>query len=189
MNAALVSGVTIASFAAFFASAQVAWRRAARRRGAVVAKAPTGIATIAPYFVWVPYVVVAVRPGPSLDVPDAVALAGLALVAGGAAFSIWAAFTLGRHYDLELEVHADHEVVRSGPYAIVRHPVYLGLGVHSIGACLATGNVLFITGTLLVSLPALYSRAAAEEKLLRRELGPAYEAYARDVPMLVPFPR
>jgi protein-S-isoprenylcysteine O-methyltransferase Ste14 len=86
-------------------------------------------------------------------------------------------------------VHGGHEVVRRGPYSLVRHPIYTGLAVHFIGACLATGNLILVAGTLLVSFPALYQRAAAEETLLRRELGDAYESYAREVPMLVPMRR
>ena len=69
----------------------------------------------------------------------------------------------------------------------MRHPVYLGLAVHFIGACLATGNLLLIAGTLLGSFPALYLRASAEEQLLRTRLGPAYDDYARRVPMLIPL--
>ncbi|MGH2499808.1 MAG: methyltransferase family protein, partial [Candidatus Limnocylindria bacterium] len=138
---------------------------------------------------WVPYVVVALRPGPELAVPDAVRWAGLALAVAGCAFAAWAAGTLGEHFDVEIEVHERHAVVRSGPYAIVRHPVYSGLALHFVGACLATGNLALALGTLLVSFPALWLRAATEERLLRRELGAAYDAYAREVPMLVPFPR
>jgi protein-S-isoprenylcysteine O-methyltransferase Ste14 len=65
--------------------------------------------------------------------------------------------------------------------------VYLGLAIHFIGACLATGNLLLVTGTLFGTFPALYVRAAAEERLLRAALGPAYDAYARRVSMLIPL--
>ena len=145
------------------------------------------LAQYLPYFIWVPYVVIAVRPGPELPFPDAVRWAGLALVVAGIGFSIWSARTLGRHFDMEVEVHEGHEVVDQGPFAIVRHPVYLGLAVHLIGTCLATGNGLLIAGTLFGAFPALYVRAAAEERLLRAALGPAYDVYARRVPMLIPL--
>ncbi len=112
---------------------------------------------------------------------------GLALVVAGVLFAVWAVRTLGPHYDLELEVHQGHEVVRSGPYSLVRHPVYLGLAVHSLGAIAATGSVLLLIGTLGVTLPLFYLRAVTEEGLLRAELGEPYAAYARAVPMLVPF--
>jgi protein-S-isoprenylcysteine O-methyltransferase Ste14 len=95
--------------------------------------------------------------------------------------------TLGRHYDLVLEVHAGHELVRTGPFAWVRHPVYTGLAIHFIGAGLATGNVLLILGTLLVTFPAFYARARAEEQLLREQFGGEYDRYAKEVGMLVPL--
>ncbi len=133
-----------------------------------------------------PYVVIALRPGPELAVPEALAWLGVALSVLGIALSLWSIVTLGRHYDLVLEVHQDHELVRRGPYALVRHPVYTGLGLHFAGACLATGNLLLVAGTLLVSCPAFYARARAEERLLQGRFGAEYEAYAREVPMLVP---
>jgi protein-S-isoprenylcysteine O-methyltransferase Ste14 len=136
----------------------------------------------------VPYVVIALRPGPEVDVPDVLRWLGIVVSVLGVAFSLWSMVTLGRHYDLVLEVHQDHELVRSGPYALVRHPVYTGLALHFAGACLATGNLPLIAGTLLVSYPAFYLRARAEERLLRDRFGEEYEEYAREVPMLVPLP-
>ncbi len=128
------------------------------------------------------------RPGPELAIPEAAAWLGAALSALGIAFSLWAMATLGRHYDLVLEVHQDHELVRRGPYGLVRHPLYSGLGLHFAGVCLATGNLVLIAGTLLVSYPAFFLRARAEERLLRDQFGSQYEKYAREVPMLVPLP-
>lgn len=161
--------------------------RARVRRGRRTIGRGGALAQSLPFFIWVPYVVIALRPGPELPFPDAVRWVGLGLVIGGIGFAIWAARTLGRHFDMEVEVHEGHEVVDRGPFAIVRHPVYLGLAVHLLGTCLATGNAALIAGTLLGAYPALYIRAAAEEQLLRHSLGPAYDAYARRVPMLLPF--
>lgn len=135
-----------------------------------------------------PYLVIALHPGPEIAVPGALKWVGLTLSVGGVAFALWSIAVLGRHYDLILEVHEGHELVRTGPYGIVRHPVYTGLAVHFVGASLATGNLLLITGTLLVSFPAFYLRARAEEALLRERFGAEYDDYARQVSMLVPLP-
>ena len=188
MSGALVTAVAVGSMVAYLALAFAVRRRSLRARGPSLRR-EGGAAAWLPYFVPVPYVVLALRPGPELDVPDPLRWAGLALVIAGAAFSAWAALTLGRHFDVEVEVHAGHEVVRRGPYALVRHPVYSGLALHLLGACLATGNLLMFAGTLFVAIPAFHHRASVEERLLRTELGPAYDAYARDVGMLVPFIR
>ena len=182
----VISLIVIAGGVVFIAFAQLARRRAVAARGGSL-RTSTGLPQIVPYFFWVPYVVVAFRLGPRTDLEEPLRLGGAALSVLGIAFSIWAIVTLGRHYDLVLEVHAGHELVRTGPFAWVRHPVYTGLAIHFIGACLATGNVLLILGTLLVIFPAFYARARAEERLLRDQFGGEYERYAKEVGMLVPF--
>jgi protein-S-isoprenylcysteine O-methyltransferase Ste14 len=181
----LVSMVVVVAGAVFIVSAQIARGRAIARRGASLRTA-SGVAQWLPYFFWVPYVVAWARLGPEVEVGDALRALGLALCVGGVGVSLWAIATLGRHYDLVLEIHAGHEIVRTGPFALVRHPVYTGLALHFIGACLATGNLVLCAGTLLVTLPTLWIRATAEEQLLRGEFGEEYERYAREVPMLVP---
>lgn len=188
MSPPLVTAVAVGPMLAYAVAAYAIRARARRERPPTVVE-HRGLAADSPYFIWVPYVVIALRPGPEVALPEALGWLGLALAAAGPGVMIWSAATLGRHFDVEILVHGAHEVVRSGPYGIVRHPIYAGMALHFIGLALATGNVLFILGTLLVSFPALYQRAAAEETLLRRELGSAYAAYARDVPMLVPRKR
>jgi protein-S-isoprenylcysteine O-methyltransferase Ste14 len=185
ISADLVSAIVIASFAAFMLAAQISRARAVTRRGVSVRRA-RGIADAATYFFWLPYLVVWLRPGPSVEVPPPIQWIGLALAVGGVLFALWAMATLGRHYDLQLEVHGGHEVVRHGPYGVVRHPIYTGLAIHSLGAMLATGNLVFIAGTLAVTFPVFVLRARTEEALLRAELGADYDRYAADVPMLVP---
>lgn len=180
-----VSAIVIASFAAFMVVAQVARARAVERRGPSRRRA-RGVADTATYFFWLPYLVVWLRPGPALVVPEALVWVGLAAAVAGVLFALAAIAALGRHYDLQLEVHGGHELVRRGPYSAVRHPVYTGLALHSLGACLATGNVLFIAGTLAITCPLFVVRARIEERLMREEFGPEYDRYAREVPMLVP---
>lgn len=182
----LIAAAALAAVMAYLALAVAVRRRSLRARGPSLVRIG-GPAAVFPYLLPVPYAVIMFRPGPELAVPDALRWAGLAIVLLGIAVSMWAALSLGRHFDMEVELHAGHEVVRAGPYALVRHPVYSGLALHLLGACLATGNLLLLAGTLLGALPALSLRAAVEERLLRGHLGPAYDDYAREVGMLVPF--
>jgi protein-S-isoprenylcysteine O-methyltransferase Ste14 len=186
VSSALVTVVAIAAIVTFMVAAQLSRTRGLNRRGETLARS-RGLAHYVAYFFFVPYIVIATRPGPEVDVPDALRWIGLVLVALGVAFALWAIATLGRHYDLELEIHRDHELIRTGPYRWVRHPIYTGLGMHFLGACLATGNLVLIAGTLLVTFPALYLRARTEERLLRQRFGATYDAYTREVGMLVPL--
>ncbi len=186
MSGELVAALTAGGILCYLAVALTVRGRSLRARGPSLRR-EGGAAALLPYFVPVPYLVTALRPGPELAVPDPLRWVGLGLVVAGVAFAVWAAITLGRHFDIEVEFHAGHEVVRSGPYALVRHPVYSGLALHLLGAGLATGNLLLLAGTVFVAIPAFYLRASVEERLLRRELGPAYDDYAREVGMLVPF--
>ena len=182
----LVAFIVVACFTVFMVVAQIARLRGRARRGPTERR-EEGVADWAAMFFWAPYLVVALRLGPELDVPVWSRWFGLFLTVAGIAFAIRAVLVLGRHYDLELEVHADHELVRRGPYRLVRHPVYTGLALHLLGACVATENVLLIAGTLLVVLPIFYLRVRAEERLLRERFGAEYDAYAREVGMLVPL--
>lgn len=184
----MIATVITGAFVAYIAYAYWLRARSRARRGPRVAERG-GLARWLPAFVWVPYVVIWLRPGPELLVSFPLVVLGLGLSVAGIAFAVWAAATLGRHFDVEVQVHRGHEVVRAGPYGIVRHPIYAGLALHYLGACLATGNVLLTAGTLAVTFPGLYLRARAEEELLRAELGAAYDRYARHVPMLIPHPR
>ena len=172
-------------FVVYLAMAQRRRSRGIAVRGVTLTRGG-GVAQHAASFAWVPYLVVAMRPLPELELPALVRTVGIVLAVAGVVFAVRAMRTLGRHFDLEPEVHRGHEIVRSGPYGLVRHPIYTGLAIHSIGAMLATGNALFIGGTLLVTFPVFVMRARAEERLLREELGAEYDRYARDVPMLVP---
>lgn len=180
---------TIVGVLPFVGYLVIAYRSRARGRAirAETTSRVTGLAHHAVTFGWVPYAVLLVRPLPELVPLQLVRLVGLVLAVAGIAIAVWALRTLGRHFDLELEVHADHELVRRGPYAFVRHPIYAGLIVHTVGLCLASGNVLLIAGSALVTVPILVLRARAEERLLREQFGAEYDAYAKRVGMLVPL--
>lgn len=82
---------------------------------------------------------------------------------------------------------AEHHIVDTGPYRIVRHPIYTGIIVASAATAAQRGTGQAWLGMGLMTL-GWYIKARMEERFLRDELGPdAYGAYSRRVPMLVPF--
>jgi protein-S-isoprenylcysteine O-methyltransferase Ste14 len=112
--------------------------------------------------------------------------AGAVLAWASAFLAARAARALGRFWSLDARVLADHRVVRSGPFAVVRHPIYvamLGLIVGTAldrtrGWALAAAVPLYLVGTRL--------RTRAEEALLTARLGDEYRRYAAEVGGLVP---
>jgi protein-S-isoprenylcysteine O-methyltransferase Ste14 len=118
---------------------------------------------------------------------SAEAWVGVAVVAIGLAFTWWARVHLGRLWSGTVTRKADHRVVGSGPYAIVRHPIYTGLLLALIATAIVRGTVAALVGVALLTI-GLWMKARLEETWLRQQLGPeAYDAYRRRVPMLVPF--
>lgn len=112
--------------------------------------------------------------------------AGVAFVAS--ALVGWAYVRLGRFWDAAISVREDHRVVRDGPFAIVRHPVYLGLIFFLLGGTLLEADPLVGAASFVTAVVVAF-RAREEERFLEERLGDEYRAYARRVPMLLPWPR
>jgi protein-S-isoprenylcysteine O-methyltransferase Ste14 len=109
------------------------------------------------------------------------------LIVLGFAFSWWARIYLGPLWSSTVTRKANHRVVDSGPYAIVRHPIYTGLLLAAYATTAAKGTVMGIAAAVLITL-GFWLKARLEERWLSEELGPQeYQAYRRKVPMLLPL--
>jgi protein-S-isoprenylcysteine O-methyltransferase Ste14 len=107
----------------------------------------------------------------------------------GFAFSWWARIVLGRLWSSSVTRKTDHRIVTTGPYKVVRHPIYSGIIVAVLATAGIRGTAAGCLGAALIVL-GLFVKARVEEGFLRRELGEQqYIDYARRVPMLVPFRR
>jgi len=112
-------------------------------------------------------------------------LAGLTLV--GISFTWWARIHLGRFWSNAITRKEGHRVIDTGPYGLVRHPIYTGLIAGMLATGVAVGTVTAMLGAVLISL-GMWQKARMEEGFLTHELGAnAYGSYCRRVPMLVPF--
>jgi protein-S-isoprenylcysteine O-methyltransferase Ste14 len=102
-------------------------------------------------------------------------------------FLWWARLTMGRFWSGYISRLADHRIVDTGPFAIVRHPIYTGIIFAAFLMAIELGTAPALAGAAFFAL-AFWLKARAEEKFLIRELGPeSYGAYRRRVPMLLPF--
>ncbi|WP_245633001.1 methyltransferase family protein [Luteipulveratus mongoliensis] len=113
-------------------------------------------------------------------------ITGLVIFAVAVAYRIWAIRTLGRFFVFNVDVQADQQVVDTGPYALTRHPSYLGL----IGALLGLGLALDNWPSLVLAFvpPAVgfVHRIHVEEGVLATELGQPYRDYMARTKRLIP---
>jgi protein-S-isoprenylcysteine O-methyltransferase Ste14 len=117
---------------------------------------------------------------------DVLRWAGVVLFAAGCALRVWPVFILGRRFSALVAIQPGHELVTSGPYAVVRHPSYLGGLIALVGWVLVFRSA---AGLLLLLPPWMgtVARVKAEEQLLAEEFGQAHAAYRRATPWrLVP---
>ena len=112
---------------------------------------------------------------------------GVALTAAGACLAIVARLYLAGNWSAMAAVRQGHQIVRSGPYAWVRHPIYSGGLLAAVGTALAFGQVRDLLALPLLSW-GFWLKSRSEEQLLLQELGDDYAAYRRLVPnAIVPF--
>lgn len=111
---------------------------------------------------------------------------GVALLAAGLAFSVWARVHLGRNWSGSVTVKEGHELIRTGPYAYVRHPIYTGLIAALLGTAITSGTVRAALGLAIVVAGFLY-KLRLEEAFMRETFPDQYPDYAATVPRLIPF--
>ena len=110
-----------------------------------------------------------------------------ALTAAGFAFAWWARLHLGKLWSAFVTRKDEHRIIDSGPYGIVRHPIYTGIILAAVAVAILKGNLYAFTGALLI-VAGFWIKARLEERFLSEQLGPeAYAVYRSRVPMLIPF--
>ena len=117
---------------------------------------------------------------------EALAWTGAALCIAGLAFCIWARFTLGRNWSGIVTLKGGHELITSGPYALVRHPIYTGLLTMLVATVIVLGHVAGIIALPLVFV-SFWVKLRYEEKLMLEQFPEEYAAYQRRVRRLIPF--
>jgi protein-S-isoprenylcysteine O-methyltransferase Ste14 len=113
------------------------------------------------------------------------AAVGIALFAAGVGLAVWARVHLGRNWGTPMTQKDEPELVTSGPYRLVRHPIYAGILVAGLGTAVAL-SWLWLLAFVLAGIYFVYS-ATIEERYLAEQFPEAYPRYRRSTKMLVPL--
>ena len=166
----------------------VYWLLAARNAQRTVAR--ENLATRLPHLILVTlgFFLIFV-PGAGSDVcclPRWIGVLGLGAFAGGLAIAVWARRHLGRYWSGAIARKEGQRIVRTGPYRLVRHPIYTGLLVAVLGSALVLGNLRGFLALLCITL-AYALKIRREEQFLMTEFGDDYRRYRAEVKALIPF--
>ncbi len=126
--------------------------------------------------------------GFALYLPFFLRLLGLFLGAGGLSLIAWAGEALDGEYSSVLEFKADHRLITSGPYRLVRHPIYSGLCLLNLGVGLAAANLIIACVWILGLALVLLRRVPREERSLEARFGDDWRRYALRRGRFIPRP-
>ncbi len=113
---------------------------------------------------------------------------GAAITAAGLLFTVWARIYIGANWSGVVTIKQGHELIDSGPYALVRHPIYTGLLAGFVGSGMARGDWRAVLA-VVIAWVALWRKLRLEERWMTERFGERYRAYCARVPALVPFPK
>lgn len=111
---------------------------------------------------------------------------GLVMLATGLALAVWARRHLGRNWSGIVTVKQDHELIRSGPYGLARHPIYTGLLLAILGTAVAIGEWRGLIAFALITA-AFVLKFKTEERFVSETFGEQYARYRAEVRSLIPF--
>jgi protein-S-isoprenylcysteine O-methyltransferase Ste14 len=110
---------------------------------------------------------------------------GVLLTAAGVAVAFWARWHLGANWSGTVTLKEDHELIRTGPYRAIRHPIYTGILLALLGTVVAQGEVRGLIAIAIFWL-SFYIKAQREESFLRQEFGERFDEHAKRTGMFLP---
>jgi len=104
----------------------------------------------------------------------------------GLLFAIWARYNIGRNWSGNITFKEDHELITSGPYAIVRHPIYTGILAMGLATAIYDGRAIIFAlyAVLVVGLIIKYTQ---EEKMMTKHFPKQYKDYKKRVKTIIPY--
>lgn len=110
---------------------------------------------------------------------------GLAIQLAGLLLAVWSRRHLGRNWSGAITAVVDHQLIRSGPYRVIRHPIYTALLGMYLGAAIVVGQFHALLA-LAIAIIAYWRKIRLEERNLRDIFGPTYDEYCRESWALLP---
>lgn len=110
---------------------------------------------------------------------------GVLLTAAGIGVAFWARWHLGTNWSGVVTLKEGHELIRSGPYRSIRHPIYTGILLALLGTAIAFGEVRGLFAVAIVWL-SFYIKARREESFLSQEFGPGFTDHKQHTGMFLP---
>jgi protein-S-isoprenylcysteine O-methyltransferase Ste14 len=110
---------------------------------------------------------------------------GAALTWAGVAFAIWARYHIGRYWSASVALKTGHELIRTGPYARIRHPIYTGILLAIAGSSLAIGRYRALLALAIILIGFIW-KSKREEALLAGQFGAAFEEHRRHTGFFLP---
>jgi protein-S-isoprenylcysteine O-methyltransferase Ste14 len=104
----------------------------------------------------------------------------------GLGFAVWARVHLGQYWSMRALIKVNQKLIQTGPYMVVRHPIYTGILFGFVGTAIVIGEIRASLAVLFI-LAAFLIKILTEEKLLLEEFGSTYLRYKKEVKMLIPF--
>jgi protein-S-isoprenylcysteine O-methyltransferase Ste14 len=111
---------------------------------------------------------------------------GAAITVSGLLFAVWAREHLGRNWSSQVSIKQDHELITTGPYAVVRHPIYTGILAGFLGVAIALSQVRGFVVFVLFFL-VFWVKFSKEEQWMRSQFGETYAKYVHRTAALVPY--
>jgi len=111
---------------------------------------------------------------------------GAAVTIAGLLFAVWAREHLGSNWSRSVTIKQGHELITTGPYAAVRHPIYTGILTGFLGSAIAISQVRGFIVFVLIFL-VFWVKLRMEEEWMRSQFGETYATYARQTAALVPY--
>ena len=111
---------------------------------------------------------------------------GAAVTVVGLLFAVWARQHLASNWSSAVTIKQGHELITTGAYVLVRHPIYTGILTGFLGTAIALSQVRGVIGFVLI-FAVLWAKLRMEEKWMRSQSGETYSAYAHQTAALVPY--